>query len=248
MMKERIVVVTGGAKGIGRSIALAFANLGDLVILVDVDLIRGQRLEQELKLMNLKSCFYPCDLKNIKQIDDLIDMIRVRFGHFDILINNTGLSCFKPLGQMTIEDYDQVLAVNLKAPFYLSQQFYVLNKGCHYGRIINIASTRAFMSEPHSEAYASSKGGIISLTHALALSLSSEKITVNCISPGWIHTGHDEELREVDHLQHPSGRVGKPEDIAKMCVFLCEEEQDFINGENMIIDGGMTKKMMYVED
>jgi NAD(P)-dependent dehydrogenase (short-subunit alcohol dehydrogenase family) len=113
----------------------------------------------------------------------------------------------------------------------------------HGGLIVNIASTRAFMSEPDSEAYAASKGGLVSLTHALAASFAPHRVRVNCISPGWIETGDYLKLREADHLQHFSGRVGRPEDIAKACLFLAGN--DFINGENIIIDGGMTRKMIY---
>jgi NAD(P)-dependent dehydrogenase (short-subunit alcohol dehydrogenase family) len=115
------------------------------------------------------------------------------------------------------------------------------------GRIINMASTRAIMSEPNSEAYAASKGGIVSITHSLAASLQPNGITVNCISPGWIQVDQNEELKETDHLQHWSNRVGKPEDIAKACIYLADLENNFINGQNIIIDGGMTRKMIYEE-
>lgn len=115
-----------------------------------------------------------------------------------------------------------------------------------YGRIINISSTRYLMSEPGSEGYAASKGGIYALTHALAISLSPYHITVNSISPGWIQTHNYDSLTDKDHHQHPSGRVGKPEDIARTCLFLCEDKNDFINGENITVDGGMTKKMIYL--
>jgi len=115
------------------------------------------------------------------------------------------------------------------------------------GRIINMASTRAIMSEPNSEAYAASKGGIVSITHSLAASLQPNGITVNCISPGWIQVDQSEELKETDHLQHWSNRVGKPEDIAKACIYLADPENNFINGQNIIIDGGMTRKMIYEE-
>ena len=115
------------------------------------------------------------------------------------------------------------------------------------GAIISMASTRAQMSEPHTEAYAASKGGIVAITHALAASLSPLNITVNCISPGWIHTGDESELRVEDHAQHLSNRVGNVDDIARMCVFLANPSNNFINGENITIDGGMTKKMIYEE-
>jgi len=113
------------------------------------------------------------------------------------------------------------------------------------GSIVNISSTRATMSEENSEAYAASKGGIVSLTHALASSFSKDHIQVNCISPGWIETQNYDNLRKIDHDQHPSKRVGKPEDIARACIYLTNEENDFINGTEIIIDGGMTKKMVY---
>ena len=115
------------------------------------------------------------------------------------------------------------------------------------GAIISMASTRAQMSEPFTEAYAASKGGIVSITHALSASFAPLNITVNCISPGWIDTGNYGELREEDHAQHFSNRVGKVEDIARMCMFLADKENNFINGENITIDGGMTKKMIYEE-
>ncbi len=114
-----------------------------------------------------------------------------------------------------------------------------------YGRIINIASTRYLQSEPGSECYAASKGGIVSLTHALALSFSDYNITVNSISPGWIQNEDYRLLKRSDHNQHPSGRVGRPSDIASACLFLAAPENDFINGQNIVIDGGMTKKMIY---
>ena len=116
-----------------------------------------------------------------------------------------------------------------------------------YGRIVNICSSRYLMSEAGTEAYSASKGGIYSLTHALAMSLAPMHITVNAVAPGWIHVDENEELRPVDHEFHPSGRVGKPEDIARMVLFLCEPQNDFINGQTITIDGGVTKKMIYPE-
>ncbi|KPD01381.1 Glucose 1-dehydrogenase 2 [Geobacillus sp. BCO2] len=103
------------------------------------------------------------------------------------------------------------------------------------------------MSEPNSEAYAASKGGLVALTHALAVSFADDRIRVNCISPGWIETGDYGQLRDIDHRQHPAGRVGKPDDIARACLYLCDEENDFITGVNLVIDGGMTRKMIYIE-
>jgi NAD(P)-dependent dehydrogenase (short-subunit alcohol dehydrogenase family) len=121
-----------------------------------------------------------------------------------------------------------------------------LNKDESYGRIVNMASTRALQNEPHWDAYGASKGGIVGLTHSLAISLSDRPVTVNAISPGWIHTS-DEALREVDHRQHPSGRVGEPDDIFRAVRYLIDRNNDFVNGHNLVVDGGMTKKMIYEE-
>ena len=150
------------------------------------------------------------------------------------------------MNRLSIAEWDEVINLNLRAAFVAAQQFARFAKGTGYGRIINIASTRYLMSEANTEAYAASKGGIVALTHALAITLSTENVTVNAISPGWIENNYYEQLTARDHQQHPSKRVGKPEDIAAMCLFLSDEKNDFINGENMVIDGGMTKKMIYV--
>lgn len=172
-------------------------------------------------------------------------------GDIDIIINNAGISQFSSITETSVEDFDKILSINLRPAFITSRRLALHRQSLEtpnpYGRIINICSTRYLMSEPGSEGYAASKGGIYSLTHALALSLSEWHITVNSIAPGWIQNNNYDQLRPEDHAQHPSGRVGKPEDIARMCLFLCQEENDFINGENITIDGGMTKKMIYLD-
>jgi NAD(P)-dependent dehydrogenase (short-subunit alcohol dehydrogenase family) len=243
MTEQKIVVVTGGASGIGKAIALEFAKQGNTVVIVDKDKQKGEETLQLLNSFSKKHLFILCDLSQKRDMERVFEVIQVTFGRCNILINNAGVSEFKSLFDISLEEFDYVLNVNLRAAFYMSKLFAQFNKGCVYGRIINIASTRYLMSEPQSEAYASSKGGIVSLTHALALSLKEENITVNCISPGWIQNTNYESLSELDHNQHPSKRVGKPIDIANMCLFLTDESNDFINGENIVIDGGMTKKM-----
>ena len=170
------------------------------------------------------------------------------YGHH---YNNAGISEFSPITETSVEDFDKILSINLRPVFITSRTLALHRKSQsrkspvwqNYQYLFH----RYLMSEPGSESYAASKGGIYSLTHALALSLADFHITVNCISPGWIQTNDYERLRPEDHAQHPSRRVGKPEDIARMCLFLCQEENDFINGQNIIIDGGMTKKMIYLE-
>lgn len=146
---------------------------------------------------------------------------------------------------MTLIEWDEIINTNLRSVFIFSREAAKVMKINNGGSIVNISSTRTLMSEPGSEAYAASKGGIISLTHAMAASLSDSNIRVNCISPGWIETGDYQQLRKADHDQHFSKRIGTPDDIAKACLFLTLEDNDFINGINLVVDGGMTKKMIY---
>lgn len=150
--------------------------------------------------------------------------------------------------ELTLDEWDRVINTNVRSVFLATKEAakYMKNNESG-GAIVNMASTRSMMSEVNSEAYAASKGGIVSLTHALALSLADYHITVNCISPGWIVTNEKAELREVDHHQHPSRRVGTVADVAKACLYLTDPENNFVNGENITVDGGMTKKMIYEE-
>lgn len=248
-LQNKIVFVTGGANGIGRSIVKAFCEEGADVIFCDMDEEAGKRLSEEMK--SYKCSFAQLDVSDARALSDLIHTIISQKGNIDIIINNVGVSNFGSILDVSVEDFDKVLNINLRPIFILAKslaKYRSLNKELNtYGRIISMASTRYLMSEPNSEAYAASKGAIVSLTHALAISLSEYNITVNCISPGWIDTGHYGDLRPEDHKQHPSGRVGKPEDIARTCLFLCDPANDFINGQNIVVDGGMTKKMIYIE-
>ena len=243
---ERTVLVTGGAHGIGRAIATAFLEVGATVLVFDIDTAAGEAFARECREKGQPLSFYAIDLTQPANVCQLFTELASR-QRIDILVNNAGKGNFKPLTDLSTEEWDEILNLNLRAAFILAREFARANRGTGYGRIINIASTRFLMSEPGSEAYAASKGGLVALTHALALSLSDEKITVNCISPGWIETRDYNSLRLADHRQHPSGRVGEPADIARACLFLADEQNDFINGQNIIIDGGMTRKMIYLE-
>ncbi|MBC8014135.1 MAG: SDR family oxidoreductase [Sporomusaceae bacterium] len=244
---SKVILVTGGANGIGRVISHEYIKLGATVIIADIDEENGKAFVDEHEKNTNKVLFYKIDLQDALAIRKMFKDIINNYQKIDILINNAGKGIFKPIYELTIEEWDEVISLNLRATFIAAQEFVKYSKGKDYGRIINIASTRYLMSEPNSEAYAASKGGIVSLTHALALSLSDENITVNAISPGWIENKNYEMLTENDHRQHPSKRVGKPEDISRACLFLTDENNDFINGQNIVIDGGMTKKMIYVE-
>lgn len=240
---NRIVFVTGGASGIGCGIVEYFIKEGATVAFCDTDKEQGEIVAAENGAI-----FYHTDVCDADKLTATLKDLCSRFGDIDIIINNVGVSKFTPINEISIEEFDAIVSTNLR-PAFITSRFMARQRNCaearsRYGRIINIASTRHLQSEPNSEAYAASKGGIISLTHALAISLAEYNITVNCISPGWIDTGHY-PIGDADKQQHPSGRVGTPADIAHMCGYLCQEQNNFINGQNIIIDGGMTKKMIY---
>lgn len=244
--KTRRVFVTGGAAGIGKAIVKAFRAAGHRVAFCD----RNETAGKETALQT-GTAFFPVDVSDKDTLENCMRQLFAEWGDLDVLVNNAGISRFSPITETGVEDFDRILSVNLRPAFITSRLLALhrqsLDMPNPFGRIINICSTRYLMSEPGSEGYAASKGGIYSLTHALALSLAPWHITVNSISPGWIETHDYGRLRPEDHEQHPSGRVGKPEDIARMCLFLCQDENDFLNGENITIDGGMTKKMIYTE-
>ena len=243
---KRRIFVTGGAEGIGKAIVEAFCLSGDQVAFCDINETAGQETAKATG-----SIFHKVDVSDKDALESCMQRILSEWNDIDIIVNNVGISQFSSITETSVEDFDKILSINLRPVFITSRLLAIHRKEQSspnpYGRIINICSTRYLMSESGSEGYAASKGGIYSLTHALALSLSEWNITVNSIAPGWIQTHDYDQLRPEDHSQHPSRRVGKPEDIARMCLFLCEENNDFINGENITIDGGMTKKMIYLE-
>ncbi|MGL5378893.1 SDR family NAD(P)-dependent oxidoreductase [Clostridium sp.] len=236
-MSKRVALVTGAAGGIGYHIAIGFAKKGYNVIAVD-------RVGKSFEDKNIE--FYKADLKSEDEIKEVFKLVKEKYGAIHVLVNNGAISKFnKSILDIKVEEFDNVINVNLRGSFICCKEFINANKGEDYGRIINIASTRWNQNEANWEAYGASKGGLVSLTNTLAVSLGDTPITVNAISPGWIQVDGYEELKEVDHKQHPSGRVGKPSDIVNACIFLSEEGNDFINGANLVIDGGMTKKMIY---
>lgn len=237
MNNSKVCLITGGTGGIGYHLSIGFMNAGYKVVALDI---------KQHKPLPPQILFKQIDLADENKIVQIFDEIAIETGKPNILINNAGISQFeKPITETTSEEFDRVLDVNLRGAFLACREFIKLNLSSSYGRIINIASTRWHQNEAHWEAYGVAKGGLVSLTNSLCVSLSDTVITVNTISPGWIITGDSETLSETDHRQHPSGRAGIPRDIANACLFLCHEENDFINGANLIIDGGMTKRMIY---
>ena len=226
-MNGKIVVVTGGAQGIGKCIRELFEAEGAKVYIIDI-------------LPN--DCFNG-DIGDENVLKGFAEMVLKESGHVDFLVNNAP-PLFKGLDSCTYEEFDRALRVGVAAPFMLTKLF--MDHFAKGAAIVNISSSRDRMSQPFSESYSASKGGLNALTHAMAVSLSG-KVRVNSISPGWIDNS-DSNLQGADAFQHPAGRVGRPEDIAEMVLFLCSDKAGFITGENICIDGGMTRQMIYHGD
>lgn len=241
----RVAVVTGAARGIGRAIAEAFASAGGRVVMADRDVEPLERAAADLRQAGADVTAVAADVAKPEDVVRLMEAAVDAYGRIDTLINNAGVSRWKSPLELTVDEWDEVLNINLRGVFLCAREAARRMREQGGGAIVNIASTRALMSEPDSEAYAASKGGVVALTHALAVSLGPYGIRVNAISPGWIETGDYGALRPIDHAQHPSGRVGRPQDIARACLFLADPDNGFITGENLVIDGGMTKKMIY---
>ncbi|WP_053363216.1 glucose 1-dehydrogenase [Bacillus sp. FJAT-27251] len=246
--KKHVVIVTGAANGIGRGIANLYAEKDAVVVLADYDEEKGRQVTESINNNGGKALFVPTDVRREEDIKNLMKTAFDTYGRIDILINNAGKGLFKSPYDVTIDEWDDVIFTNLRSVFLGSREAAkYMRENENGGSIVNIASTRAIMSEPNSEAYAATKGGITAITHALAASFTQDGIAVNCISPGWIETGDYANLRDADHRQHFSNRVGKPDDIARACLYLTARENNFVNGVNLVVDGGMTRKMIYEE-
>ena len=243
---NQVVIVTGAANGIGRGVVSAYAKKGAKVIIADVDQDLGNQAVEQIREQGADALFVKTDVRKEEDIVHLMELTNRTYGKINILINNAGKGLFKSPYDVTVEEWDDIMNTNLRSVFLCSRQAAkYMRENEDGGSIVNIASTRALMSEPNSEGYAATKGGIVAITHALASSLSEDRITVNAISPGWIHTGDASQLTAIDHEQHLSKRVGKPRDIASACLYLTAKENDFVNGMNLVVDGGMTRKMIY---
>ena len=225
--KDKVVVITGGAQGIGRCIAEEFQKAGATICIIDKQ--HGNHFVGDI-----------ADKETLEQFaKDVIE----KHGHVDYLINNA-LPLMKGINECSYEEFQYALSVGVTAPFYLAKLF-----ASHFfegAAIVNISSSRDRMSQPQTESYTAAKGGIAALTHALAVSLAG-KVRVNSISPGWIDTAYT-VYEGPDAIQQPAGRVGNPLDIANMVLYLCSDKAGFITGENICIDGGMTRQMIYHGD
>ena len=227
MFQDKVIVITGGAGGIGKCIAEEFQKQGAHVCIIDT----------------AEGSHYVGDIGNQETLEDFARTVIDRYGRVDVLVNNAPPS-FIGIDKCSYQQFQQALSVGVTAPFYLSKLFApYFAKGAS---IINISSSRDRMSQPQTESYTAAKGGISALTHALAVSLGG-KVRVNAISPGWIDT-NDTVYQGADAVQQPVGRVGNPLDIAHMVLYLCSEMAGFITGENICIDGGQTRLMIYHND
>jgi NAD(P)-dependent dehydrogenase (short-subunit alcohol dehydrogenase family) len=250
----KVLAVTGGAQGIGRAVALRFAGAGYAVSIADPEAAAGRETARMVEDAGVECLFVRTDVGIPAQVEKWIARTVAKLGCPDALVNNAGIGKRAPFLKLKTKDFDRVVAVNLRGTFLCSQGFarHMARRGG--GAIVNIASTRAYMSEAGTEAYTASKGGIVALTHGMAISLGTTGIRVNSVSPGWIETrdwqypprGKKVVHSRRDRLQHPVGRVGKPDDIADACFYLVEQA-GFMTGQNITVDGGMTVKMIYEE-
>ena len=227
MFQNKVVVITGGAGGIGKCIAAEFKKQGAHVCIID----------------SAEGDHYVGDISKKEVLEAFAQSVIARYGRVDVLVNNAP-PLFIGIDQCSYEQFQQSLAIGVTAPFYLSKLF--APYFAEGASIINISSSRDRMSQPQSESYTAAKGGIAALTHGLAVSFSG-KVRVNSISPGWIDTNYT-IYEGADATQQPAGRVGNPMDIANMVLFLASEKAGFITGENICIDGGQTRLMIYHGD
>ena len=230
----KTALVTGGARGIGAAIARLLAARGYAVAMVDVERPRAS---------TSGLAFFRCDISQEPSVRTCVRGVLKRFGRLDALVNNAAIAspANGPIEKLSLRDWNRRIGVNLTGAFLMTKHCapHLRRRG---GAIVNIASTRALQSEPDTEAYAAAKGGLVALTHALAMSLGP-RVRVNCVSPGWI--AHS-RVKKKDHAQHPVGRVGRDRDVAELVAFLLSDAAGFATGQNYVLDGGMTRKMIYV--
>ena len=244
----KVALVTGAARGIGLGIAAWLIAEGWQVVLADTERTRGAKVA---KVLGENAWFVAMDVSQEAQVVEGVAQVLGQFGRLDALINNAALADphNPPLDSLDLGHWNKVLATNLTGPLLLAKHCAPYLRA-HYGAIVNITSTRALQSEPDTEAYSASKGGLLSLTRALAVSLGPD-IRVNAVSPGWIDARDPSERRaqpltDADHDQHPVGRVGAVEDVAAQVAWLLSASAGFVTGQEFVVDGGMTRKMIYV--
>jgi NAD(P)-dependent dehydrogenase (short-subunit alcohol dehydrogenase family) len=236
---NKVVIVTGAGHGIGAATVERLSRGGWQVAAADINGAAADAIARPSGGIGIA-----CDVGSEADVHRLTGAVLDAYGRIDAVVSNAGINARGPLGALTLETWNRVLAVNLTAAFLLARAAQQPLRAAR-GAMVLIASTRAHMSEPDTLPYSASKGGLVALTHALAMTLAPD-VRVNCISPGWVDTGRAGPLAPSDHAQHPAGRVGRPEDVAGAVAYLLSEDAGFITGAELIIDGGMTRKMIYV--
>lgn len=250
----KVCIVTGGARGIGAAIAHRLGLEGCRVVVIDVDEDAARYRVENLRAGGIEAMFVKADVSVEEEVAKAMDTIFSRYGSINILINNAGIGFSgRDIENQSYSEWRRVIDVNLTGIWACSKHAVRYMKALG-GVIINIASTRALQSEPNTEPYSASKGGVVALSHALAISLAKYRIRVISISPGWIDTSEWQvppkkpSLTPLDNLWHPAGRVGRPEDIAAIVAFLASDEAEWITGINIVVDGGVTSKMVYLDE
>lgn len=243
-LKDRVAIVTGGAQGIGKAIALALAKEGAKIILWDIKIEEAERTSNEIaQSCQVETSAYQINVTNCSEVENIVKKILDKFSKIDILVNNAGITRDNLILRMTEEEWDSVLAVNLKGVFNCTKAVSRVMLKQHSGKIINIASVVGLLGNPGQANYSASKGGVIALTKTCAREFAKRNINVNAIAPGFIKTAMTEKLdpkvKETLLEQIPMGRLGEPEEVAKLVLFLCSEEANYITGQVISLDGGM---------
>jgi len=247
-LQNKIAIITGAGSGIGRSIALAFVKEGAKVVIADWSEENGKQTKEQIRKEGGEAIFIKTDVSKAKDIDEMVKICLDKFGRIDILVNNAGIYRAYNLHEMSEENWDEVIDVNLKSVFLGSKRVIpeMLKQG--KGKIINVASIAGLIGFAQSGAYCASKGGIIALTREMSLEYAPQKINVNCIAPGVIKTAMTKDMladpatKQFLESSTPYPRLGEPEDIAQAAVYLASDESDFVNGEVLVVDGGWVVK------
>ena len=243
LLKDKVALITGSARGIGREIALAFARNGAAVVICDINAGLAGETEKEFIAQGFKAASFGCDVTNTAQVEELVNKILDKFGKIDILVNNAGITKDGLLLRMSEQDWDTVLNVNLKGVFTCTKAVTKVMLKQKKGKIVNIASIIGIMGNAGQANYAASKAGIIGFTKSIARELASRNINVNAVAPGYIQTEMtaklSEEVRNKMLATIPLGKLGSPVDVAGVCLFLASSESDYITGQTIVVDGGM---------
>lgn len=243
-LEGKIALVTGGARGIGREIALLFANQGADVAICDVNIETATATQKEIESLGRRALSFQTDVTVLKEVENMMNIVLDNFKHLDILVNNAGITRDNLLLRMSEEDWDKVIAVNLKGVFNCMKAASRSMLKQRSGKIVNIASIIGIMGNAGQANYAASKGGIISLTKSIAKEFASRNICVNAVAPGFIQTSMTDKLtqeqREAMLANIPLNRLGVPSDVARACSFLASSDSDYITGQTIVVDGGMS--------